>query len=82
MQNFRRSVFRLLFFTAFLLFVAWIAMKLMLYRGDWNRLLADGQAWLKGIGIHPDAIVRFFNETVRPKVEEMVQSVRTFFGQP
>lgn len=82
MQSFRRSVFRLLFFTAFLLFVAWIALKLMQYRGDWGRLLEDGQSWLRGIGIRPDAIVRFFNETVEPKVQEMVQSVRTFFGQP
>lgn len=82
MQNFRRSVFRLLFFMAFLLFVAWIAMKLMQYRGDWSRLLADGQSWLKGLGIHPEAISKFFSDTVKPKAEEMMQSVRTFFGQP
>ena len=43
MPNLRRSVFRLLLVTGFLLAVAWVSLKLMQYNGDWERLLKDLQ---------------------------------------
>ena len=55
MPSLRRAVFRLLLITAFLLFVAWLAMKAMQYGGDWQRVLRDLLGDTSGIE-------RFFNE--------------------
>lgn len=82
MKDFRRSMIRLVVFTAFLLIVAWLGLKLMQYHGDWERLIKDGQDWLNGLGIHPDRIFKSIGDAVGPKVEALMDSVRGFFGQP
>lgn len=89
MPSLRRAVFRLLLLTAFLLFIAWLAMKAMQYGGDWQRVLRDLLGDTSGIE-------RFFNEQVMPRlrdvgayfsekvgpwVEDAVNGVRSGFGQ-
>ena len=76
MNHLRRSVFRILFTTCFFLLIAWLALKLMQHGGDLDGMLKEAQSWFDG---------KFGNtlnsamESIRPKVEEMVQSMRTFF---
>ena len=50
MDHFRRSVTRLLVGTIFLLFIAWIGVKLMQYHGDYEKLLLDGRKMVEGWG--------------------------------
>ena len=61
MPSFRRAVIRLLLITAFLLFIAWLAMKAMQYGGDWGKVLRD----LVG---DTEGIERFFKEQVMPRL--------------
>ncbi len=83
--NLRRSVIRLLLVTAFLLGGAWVALKLMQYRGDMNLLIKD----LEKIGVvsffrdkvvpwFQKDFVPFFTEKVFPKVESMARPAREY----
>ena len=47
MKDFRKSVIRLFLGTFFLLFIAWVAMKAMQYHGDYERMIADAQRFLR-----------------------------------
>ena len=87
MQNFRRSVIRLLLFTAFLLFGAWLALKAMQYHGDVGRMVQD----LRGLGVvrffenkilpwFSEKLIPFFRDQVGPRVEEFVRPVREFLS--
>ncbi len=80
MQNFRRSMIRLLFVTVFLLFVAWIALKAMSYRGDWERMYSDWKQSSGRLGEKVEQLVKPMIDSVGPKVQEMVQSTREFLG--
>ena len=71
MPNLRRSVFRLLLVTGFLLAVAWVSLKLMQYNGDWERLLKDLQdnqialfAQEKALPFFPEKVVPIFNRLI------------------
>jgi hypothetical protein len=48
MKDFRKSVVRLFLVTFFLLFIAWVGMKAMQYRGDYERPLNNGNPILSG----------------------------------
>lgn len=80
MRSFRRSVFRLLLATCFLLFVAWVSLKLMQYRGNVDALLADGRRLLDGWGEKLRGLAEPALEAIRPKVEELLQSARDLVG--
>lgn len=64
MRRLRRSVFRLLLLTAFLLLLAWLSLKATQYGGDWNRALRELLGDTSGIE-------RFFNEQVMPRLKDV-----------
>lgn len=83
MHDFRRSVFRILLLTCFLLIIAWVSLKLMQYRGDWERLIRDLQdtqivrfAREKILPIFQEKIVPFIQEKMAPIMERAVESIK------
>lgn len=72
MPNLRRSVFRLLLVTGFLLAVAWVSLKLMQYNGDWERLLKDNQIAL----FAQEKALPFFQEKVIPIFNRLIESAK------
>ena len=64
MRHLFRSALRILLLTAFLLLVAWFAMKGMQYHGDWGRALQDLIGDTSGIR-------RFFEEQVQPRLHDV-----------
>lgn len=67
-MNFRRSLMRLLFLTAFLLFIAWVGLKLMTYRGDWEAAIRDLTDWIAPIR-------RFFEDKIEPMFQRLVEGL-------
>jgi len=78
-MNFRRSVMRILFTTAFLLLVAWVSLKLMVYRGDWDALLRDVQN-TDVVRWFTQEAVPFFRNRVLPALEELASRIHALFG--
>ena len=83
MPNLRRSVFRLLLVTCFLLAVAWVSLKLMQFNGDWERLLKDLQdnqialfAREKVVPFFQEKIIPFIREKVGPLIKQIFESVK------
>ena len=79
-MNFRRAVIRLLLFTGFLLFIAWMSLKLMQYRGDWERLIHDiencGRSVIDRAKPAIDAAKRFIDEHIAPMVENATRFIQ------
>ena len=75
MPNLRRSVFRLLLVTGFLLAVAWVSLKLMQYNGDWERLLKDLQYNQIALFAQEKALP-FFQEKVVPIFNRLIESAK------
>ena len=82
MKDFRRSVIRLFLATFFLLFIAWIGMKAMQYRGDYDRMIRDAQRHLREndvVAFFRDKAVPFFRGKVIPAIENVVNTVKGWF---
>ena len=82
MKSFRRSVIRLFLVTFFLLFVAWVGLKAMQYRGDYGRMLRDAQRALRdsaAVGFFQHKVIPFVQERVIPFIEGAINSVKRFF---
>ena len=75
MPHLRRSVFRLLLVTGFLLAVAWVSLKLMQYNGDWERLLKDLQDNQIALFAQEKALP-FFQEKVIPIFNRLIESAK------
>ena len=73
MRHFRRKVITLLFFTCFLLFVAWVTMILMKHRGDWQAVLRELENQLP---FKKRDIEDFFRDQVLPWAEAMGKRIR------
>ena len=83
MKSFRRSVIRLFLVTFFLLFVAWVGLKAMQYRGDYGRMLRDAQRYLRDnsvVNFFRDRVIPFIQTRVIPFIEGAINSVKRFFG--
>lgn len=76
-MNLMRSTLRILIAACFLLFVAWLSMKLMQYGGDWDKLFQEAQ---QKTAPFTDSAMRFINEQVLPRFEELAQTVQSFGG--
>lgn len=81
MDQFRRKLIGLLVTTCLLLFIAWVGLKLMQYRGDWQRMLADGQRWLRDWGKRLSDFVRSARAFLEPLWEKITQFFRNLTGQ-
>lgn len=71
MDHFRRSVIRLLVGTIFLLFIAWVGVKLMQYGGDYEKLLLDGRKMVEGWGVDISSVfdkVKAFAQSLIEKI--------------
>ena len=75
--NLMRSAIRILITTCFLLFVAWLGMKLMQFGGDWERLMQEAQ---QRVMPFIEGIPRFFNDQILPRFEALVRLVQSFTG--
>lgn len=71
MRDFRRSLFRLLFTTFFLLAIAWVCLKVMQNGGNWQGLVDEGKAALEGIG---PKLTQFAEDAVK-KIQEFAGSI-------
>lgn len=71
MDHFRRSVIRLLVGTIFLLFIAWVGMKLMQYGGDYEKMMLDGRKMLEGWG---DGFSSVFDR-VKTFVQSLIEKI-------
>ena len=70
---------RLLLFTGFLLLVAWAALKLMQYNGDWEKLIQDVQ--VSGIArCLRRQIIPFFRQKVLPKAQALATQLKGLIG--
>lgn len=84
MKDFRKSVIRLFLGMFFLLFVAWVGMKAMQYRGDYERMIRDAQRFM-----HENAVVDFvqhkampfLQQKVVPAIEGAINAVKGLFSQ-
>ena len=75
--NLMRSAIRILIATCFLLFVAWLGMKLMQFGGNWERLFQEAQ---QKAAPFIENISSFYNEQILPRIEELVRTVQSFAG--
>lgn len=75
MPNLRRSVFRLLLVTCFLLAVAWVSLKLMQFNGDWERLLKDLQDNQIAL-FAQEKVVPFFQEKIIPILNRLIEPAK------
>lgn len=76
-MNLMRSALRILIATCFLLFVAWLGMKVMQYGGDWEKLLQEAQ---QKAAPFLETATRFFNDQLLPRFESLVKTVQDFAG--
>lgn len=79
MGDFRRSAFRILLLTCFLLLIAWVSLKLMQYRGDTEALLNDLQNTGAARFVKEKA-VPFIHEKLAPAVEKLSAPVKEFLN--
>ena len=82
-KDFQKSVIRLFLATFFLLFIAWIGMKAMQYHGDYERMIRDVQRFLREndvVRFVRDKVIPFFRGKVIPAVENVVNTVKRWFG--
>ena len=77
-MNFRKSAFRILLLTCFLLLVAWVSMQLMVNNWDFETLLRKAQ---EKIGISGEDVTRFIREQVTPLMEGLMDKIRALAGQ-
>ena len=70
-QEYHRKMIRLLVGTCLLLFIAWVGLKLMQYRGDYLRMIEDFQrwtgSWSKRLGDFIESARRF----IEPKLKDI-----------
>ena len=81
-KDFRKSVIRLFLATFFLLFIAWIGMKAMQYRGDYERMIRDVQRFLREndvVRFVRDKAVPFLRGKVIPAIESIINTVKGWF---
>ena len=74
-MNLRKAAFRLLFFTLFLLLIAWVGLKLMQYGGDFERLLRVGEAALRPLLRKGEEALRPLLDRVGPMLEDLSERV-------
>jgi len=82
MKNFQKSVIRLFLATFFLLFIAWIGMKAMQYRGNYERMIRDAQRFLRendGVAFVRDKVMPFFRDKIIPAIERVSNTVKGWF---
>lgn len=87
MRGYKRSMIRLLLFTAFLLFGAWLALKTMQYKGDVAAISRDLEklgivrfAREKVLPVFSDTIIPFFRDKLGPAIEGAAKSIRDAAG--
>jgi hypothetical protein len=83
MKDFRKSVIRLFLGTFFLLFIAWVAMKAMQYHGDYERMIADAQRFLRNNGVVEfvrNKVMPFIREKAIPAIENVIDTVKGWFS--
>ena len=77
-MNFRKSAFRILLLTCFLLLVAWVSLQLMVNGWDIETLLRKAQ---EKIGISGEGVMQFIREQVLPLLESLMEKIRGLAGQ-
>ena len=83
MKNFKRSLIRLCLLTFFLLFVAWLGLKMMQYNGDFERMLRDVQRTFEGWGIQIGPVIDKIRQFFKPVIdffEDKVNQIKQFMG--
>ena len=79
MKDLRRSVIRLFLVTFLLLFVAWLGMQYIVYKGDFERMFLDARRALENSGVFlfvKDKLGPFFREKVIPWFTNLVESAK------
>ncbi|MBR0367688.1 MAG: hypothetical protein IJH86_04760 [Clostridia bacterium] len=79
MKDLRRSVIRLFLITFLLLFIAWLGMQYIVYKGDLVRMFADARRALEHSGVYlfiKERVVPFFTDRVIPWFAGVIESVK------
>ena len=79
MKDLRRSVIRLFLITFVLLFVAWLGMQYIIYKGDFMRMYADARRAVENSGVFlflKEKLGPFFQEKVIPWFKGLIDSVK------
>lgn len=82
MKDFRKSVIHLFLMTFFLLFIAWIVVKAMQYRGNYGRMIQDARRFLRendAATLVRDKVMPFFREKLIPVIERVSSAVKAWF---
>ena len=82
MKDFRKSVIHLFVMTFFLLFIAWIGVKAMQYRGNYGRIIQDARRFLRendAATLVRDKVMPFFREKLIPVIERVSSAVKAWF---
>ena len=79
MKDLRRSVIRLFLITFVLLFVAWLGMQYIIYKGDFVRMYTDARHAVENSGVFlflKDKLGTFFQDKVIPWFKGVIDSVK------
>lgn len=79
MNDLRRSVIRLFLITFILLFIAWLGMQYIVYKGDIGRMLLDARHALEHSGVYVfirGSLVPFFRDKVIPWFAGVIESAK------
>ncbi len=79
MKDLRRSVIRLFLVTFLLLFVAWLCMQYIVYRGDIEGMLRDARHALENNGVYlfiMEKVTPFFRDKVIPWFQGVIESAK------
>ena len=79
MKDLRRSVIRLFLITFVLLFVAWLGMQYIVYKGDFMRMYADARRAVENNGVFlflKEKVGPFFQDKVIPWLRGVIDSVK------
>lgn len=82
MKDFRESVIHLFLMTFLLLFIAWIGVKAMQYRGNYGRMIQDARRFLRendAATLVRDKVMPFFREKLIPVIERVSSAVKAWF---
>lgn len=82
MKDFRKSIIHLFLMTFFLLFIAWIGVKAMQYRGNYGRMIRDARRFLRendAVTLVRDKVMPFFREKLIPAIERVSNAVKAWF---